>query len=834
MLRKLLVLFATVLVTCLAGAATLRERRLSAGDPTAVAWASAARQLSVGDELTLALFEDVTVRLVIVADANPAEPGTAFLAASAANPEMCLATLKTGDTGFQLSLDDPSAENRYEVVTSVKGVLVRELSRAPIVCEELPPAKTVVRGLQSVRLEESKSIAVGSATAMDDKAVDMLIVFDTTSAAWLRGQGKTLQDFADDQIAKLNLVKRNSGMPDAYFAFRLRGILTLDYCPGLTPREALRAVEVDADVKARRELLRADLVTIYIDTGSAFGTTGIANQLTETSASGEGDDTACFAACAVRSANSGYVTVHEVGHNLGAGHSNAEVINTSSITPGPGSYPYSCGYYLLDAAGSWYHTVMAYNWDGLDADRYYAPVPYYSTPRKSYSGVALGTVAVNDNARAVSNLVPRVSNYRMHTSSISSAYTATFYGNGGTFTVDGTSRTSTSVRRSYGAPCDVLPTPERAGYVFRGFYPSASGEGVLLQSTQPVYSNSFYYAKWSQRGDYRIVFDCYDGVTPQETRTFEYGTATSLPTIASFGWAPSNLVFKGWATSTANADAGKVWKTNGGTVATPTAEGTTMYAYAIWAPRSDACLLRFQKNDGSGVRRNFTYRYGETTVLPDFGWTRAGYVFRGWSLTADGSVWKGAGGKVATGFPAGSQRSVYALWAKEDPTYTVVFHRYDGVTPVTSKTFTYGTLTPLPGLASFGWARKGQVFRGWATSAANAEAGKIWKADGAQVATPTAAGTTLHAYAVWGLADGYYGVRFRKNDGSSLWRTAAYPYGVATTLPSAAGGLGWTIEGRTFQGWSKSSAGSVWVGDRGILCKGVPAGTRQELFGQWK
>ncbi len=41
------------------------------------------------------------------------------------------------------------------------------------------------------------------------------------------------------------------------------------------------------------------------------------------------------------------------------------------------------------------------------------------------------------------------------------------------------------------------------------------------------------------------------------------------------------------------------------------------------------------------------------------------------------------------------------------------------------------------------------MFRGWATSEANAKAGKIWKADGAWVSTAAAKGKTLNVYAVW-------------------------------------------------------------------------------------
>ena len=48
-----------------------------------------------------------------------------------------------------------------------------------------------------------------------------------------------------------------------------------------------------------------------------------------------------------------------------------------------------------------------------------------------------------------------------------------------------------------------------------------------------------------------------------------------------------------------------------------------------------------------------------------------------------------------------------------------------------------------------GWTRAGHPFKGWASNKANADAGKVWKLDGAWLKDATAEGLTLSIYAIW-------------------------------------------------------------------------------------
>ena len=71
-------------------------------------------------------------------------------------------------------------------------------------------------------------------------------------------------------------------------------------------------------------------------------------------------------------------------------------------------------------------------------------------------------------------------------------------------------------------------------------------------------------------------------VVADESRTDKTICLAVSPSLKALGWARKGFTFKGWATSKANADAGKVWKTDGAVVKDATTEGKTLSIYAIW------------------------------------------------------------------------------------------------------------------------------------------------------------------------------------------------------------------------------------------------------------
>ena len=340
-------------------------------------------------------------------------------------------------------------------------------------------------------------------------------------------------------------------------------------------------------------------------------------------------------------------------------------------------------------------------------------------------------------------------------------------------------------------------------------------------------------------GHYFIEFVKNDGAGVSEVRTFPHGTLTALPTLSSLGWARRGYDFKGWATSTEGARAGKVWKTDGKEVSTPVAAGSKLTVYAIWRLKSDYYEIRFNKNDGTGKWRALGYEYGKSTALPScdagLGWTRAGYTFGGWATSAANAealkVWKADKASVSTAAAKGKTLTVYAIWKRA---YKIRFIRNDGVGTMATKEFSCGVSSKLPTVAALGFARRGYDFKGWATTTAKARNGEAWKTDGQSVKDATSVGQTLDVYAIWSLKDSFYEIRFEKNDGTGKWRALGYEYGKNTALPSCGAGLGWTVAGKTFAFWSTSASGSKWKDDKAIVAKPVTAGKTLVVYAIWK
>ena len=242
-----------------------------------------------------------------------------------------------------------------------------------------------------------------------------------------------------------------------------------------------------------------------------------------------------------------------------------------------------------------------------------------------------------------------------------------------------------------------------------------------------------------------------------ETRDFDYGVETHLPSLAKLGWARRGCDFLGWATSRANADAGKVWKKDWAAVASPVAAGETLDVYAVWALKPGSYAIQFIRNDGAGTWRTVGFNYGEKTRMPSLanglGWARRGYDFKGWALTtADanaGKVWKEDWAYVATPVKAGEVLTVYAVWALKPGYYQIRFNKNDGGGKWRTLGFACDKSTKLSTIAGLGWERPGYRFRGWASNKANADAGKVWKPDGEWVTNATAEGRTLSIYAIW-------------------------------------------------------------------------------------
>ncbi|MCQ2390898.1 MAG: M12 family metallo-peptidase [Kiritimatiellae bacterium] len=324
------------------------------------------------------------------------------------------------------------------------------------VCEVRHPAAGAFAarvGAPRIRALQAKTrAAIASTVESQLDVVDVLLAYDRRAVNWLASQGKgSVQTFSEGQINKMNEYLANSLLLD-YFHFRLAGVVTLDVdlSTGGLGENLDRFINENGHVVAtgelakvakKREEVGADIVSIFVANGKN-GTIGTGYSLEAYTGMPDFDRDSsliplfgdwAYNICSIEAENDGSTLLHEIGHNMGAGHPDAGCANPADFPGavwtgthwqevagselGPQLYPYSSAYYFWKE-GVGYYTIMAYNYGGLgpngeaNDDYRFEPAPFFSSPELTWKGCVLGT-AVNDNRRTLINTYRGVAQYRV-------------------------------------------------------------------------------------------------------------------------------------------------------------------------------------------------------------------------------------------------------------------------------------------------------------------------------------------------------------------------------------------------------------------------------------
>ena len=238
--------------------------------------------------------------------------------------------------------------------------------------------------------------------------IDVMVVYDSTGATWVRSTScGGLTTCAKNVVARMNEATANSNL-----ALKFRMVHAAEV--GYTHSGNL---QTDADnlyngtgnlsvVHQWRDTYGADLVVMLVDTGTLNGTLGKGNLLT----SHDGQPDRAFSVCAIESVNISHTMTHEIGHNLGAGHSIHQTVER-----GPQLDSYSAGWYFDGTSATKYHTIMAYTEDGYGNT--YIEAPLFSTPLMSYAGGVAGDAVEGDNSRTIRDTMNVVAAYRFTSAS---------------------------------------------------------------------------------------------------------------------------------------------------------------------------------------------------------------------------------------------------------------------------------------------------------------------------------------------------------------------------------------------------------------------------------
>jgi len=220
------------------------------------------------------------------------------------------------------------------------------------------------------------------------------------------------------------------------------------------------------------------------------------------------------------------------------------------------------------------------------------------------------------------------------------SYTLTFDANGG-------SASQSNKTIEYDSAYGSLPTPERTGYAFIGWYTSASGGNSVTEDTKMSASDITIYARWS-KNNYRVTFDANGGSVSESHRNVAYGEkygTLPVPTRDYYN-------FDGWYTA----------KSGGSNVSADTEMGTsntTVYAHWTQKPVS-GWVLESEMPSGAQVVEN-KWTYDQRTDTESESSSMSGYI-------SNGNYWKetGRGSTKYAYFPSGfdTNHTIYKNFAK--------------------------------------------------------------------------------------------------------------------------------------------------------------------------
>ncbi|MCL2442500.1 MAG: InlB B-repeat-containing protein [Treponema sp.] len=341
----------------------------------------------------------------------------------------------------------------------------------------------------------------------------------------------------------------------------------------------------------------------------------------------------------------------------------------------------------------------------------------------------------------------------------------------------------------------------RNNYTFAGWNTSSDGQGISYNNSQGVTNLSstngatvILYAIWIN--NYSVAYNANGGSGFMANTNFVYGTPQALR-FNSF--SKNGYAFIGWAESSSS---GIVYTDNQSVNNLTATAGAEIILYAVWAP---VYTVIYNSNGGNGSMANSSFISGVPQSLRLNGFSRTGYTFAGWAVSADGQVVY-ANGQSVNNLSTVSVEEVtlYAVWI--GISFSVSYNSNGGSGNMANSNFTYGVSQ---NLRQNNFTRIGYTLAGWATSAS----GQIAYTDEQSVSNlSSVAGTVITLFAVW--TGNPYTVVYNANGGSGTMENSSFVYGVSQNLRTN------TFNPNpdyVFAGWALSSSGTVVYANEQIV-----------------
>ena len=275
-----------------------------------------------------------------------------------------------------------------------------------------------------------------------------------------------------------------------------------------------------------------------------------------------------------------------------------------------------------------------------------------------------------------------------------STYTITFDPDGGTLTSGNSSYSITSGQTYKAALGSAMPTAEKEGYTFNGWYCSTNSMTLTTSNwgnTFTATSNLTFKAKWTQNTatKYTITFNLNNGTLQSGSKTYkiEYGQTYAdaigtLPTVTRSGYT-----FNGWYCEKYD------FTLHAGNMGNYYAvkENTTFKAQWI----SDSTEVSVTLNAGpcgNGASKTIslsskTLYHDKASIYSNYGLLPSGgtsdqRVFIGWATGYDAKTGRGTGTIYWDTYSGSGNETLYAIWG-----YPIVFNADGGTYKNGSSTY---------------------------------------------------------------------------------------------------------------------------------------------------
>lgn len=372
--------------------------------------------ISVGTQITLSLFEDVTHQATVtrkVTDIN----GVTTLSLKLDAYNYAYAYIAISSDSYLVTVDIPEAHQKYSTQSSIYQsqrymVQLDEATFETVKCGLDDGVSDMGTGVGSLPInsnDQNRDTDISGSCmdipdSTDPASITLMMVYTAAAQAWSNSYNGGMANSIAVTLAMANQVSVNNNLG-------INFLLAYSVLVNHTEQSMNADINIlgGADFINLRRDFGADLVAL-LNFSPSYATTGLAVVLR----SKYGNNRAAFSATQVNSAVYSYTFIHEIGHNMGARHNPFQ-----ATQPGPNiwqNWPentWSAGWRWQVYEDSYHADLMSYE-DGSqyqDGQPTYL-IPYFSDPNFSHIGVPAGDPVMGNNARTLREIKHYVARYK--------------------------------------------------------------------------------------------------------------------------------------------------------------------------------------------------------------------------------------------------------------------------------------------------------------------------------------------------------------------------------------------------------------------------------------